>query len=114
MSQEIRITIRVPDGAVVGLVTTDGPAAPLDDFEDEPIPLETFAADEQAGEFNAPVNRTIAHEAVAVLPVKTWVVGQVHTPGHKALRLGKNGNLFCPTPVGKRADGSTVFCPFKP
>ena len=97
----ITIRIQIPEGVSVSLSNGTVP----DDFENEPLPPEPADSAEQfAPVAVAPVVRTMA----TAQPRMTLSAGDVHAPGHKALKGGAKGGLFCPT---KLTDGS--WCQFR-
>lgn len=103
----IVISITIPDGVAVALVQGHGPA---DDFENEPIPIETL--EHPATEPLPPVQafRTAATQQptyVAPAPVSGWQAGMKHQDDHKPLRLNARG-IYCPT---KMRDDS--WCPWR-
>lgn len=114
----ITIQISVPDGVEFRVVS--GP--PPDDFEHEPLPVETFAADEafvpnahvqepvsMRRDTQTPVSLPVPAASPVAAPTRSWNEGDVHQQGHKPLKRNRRG-LFCPTSMGKDNNGNTVFC----
>lgn len=91
----LTITIDVPDGVPVAISNGTVP----DDFASEPLPLDTFEG-ESGGNVGpiTPIHRTMATAPVAV---RAWQVGEVHMQGHKPLKAGSKGGVYCPTATGK-------------
>lgn len=98
MSQ-IVIRIEIPDGVKVSVVTEP------DSVLSEPLPTEPGMPANGGYPVQPVIARTMAYEQ----PVgQRWAVGQVHETGHKPLRAGNKGGVFCPQ---KLDDGS--WCKFR-
>lgn len=95
----ITFVIDLPEGASVRVLQGGVP----DDFRSEPLPVETFATEEDFAP-TAPLPPVQMHRTAAVAqPVaRTWDVGMKHQEDHKPLKVNARG-LFCPT---KMRDGS--------
>lgn len=91
MSQ-IVIRIEIPDGVKVSVVTEP------DSVLSEPLPPEPTRSLPPFPTNGGPIGR----------PGPVWAVGQVHETGHKPLRAGNKGGVFCPQ---KLDDGS--WCKFR-